>query len=142
MSNTVRLGATGFGLWGLLHVAGGAALLIGLRESPAAGFAAYAKTGESYDALAGAILGYFAYGILVAGLVALALAVFGNRRNSETALMANTVMVGAVEIGLVIFLLVPGFVPLLQALPGLLFAALGIVAGGVACRGGPAHEPV
>ena len=137
------LGAAGFGLWGILHLFGGGALLVAGMESPDAGFAAYAGAARGYDALAGAILAYFAYGIAVLGAVALAVAVIGNRRNSERALMANTVLVGATELGLVLFLLIPGFVPVVQALPGLAFAALGIVAGGIACRrAGVAHGTV
>jgi len=143
MVGLAKLGAACFGLWGLVHILGGAALLLGVMESPAAGYGAYAGAGAHYDALAGAILAYFAYGILMAGLAALAIAARGNWRNGETALMANTGLVAAVEIGLVIFLLIPGFVPLIQALPGLVLAVLGSVVGGVACaRGGAVHEPV
>ena len=94
------LGAAGFGLWGILHLFGGGALLVAVMESPDAGFAAYAGAARGYDALAGAILAYFAYGIAVLGAVALAVAVIGNRRNSERALMANTVLVGGDRAGI------------------------------------------
>ena len=143
MDKYTILGTAGFGLWGVLHLFGGGALLVAVMDSADAGFAAYRGAGQGYDALAGAILAYFAYGIAVLGAVALAVAAAGNRRNSERALMANTVLVGATELGLVIFLLIPGFVPIAQALPGLVFAALGIVAGGIACRkAGVAHGTV
>ncbi len=43
-------------------------------------------------------------------------------------------MIGLVEVGLILFLVVPGFTPIAEASLGLIFFAVGVVAGGIACR--------
>ena len=83
--------------------------------------------------MAGAILAYFAYGLVCIGAAVAAVAVRLNWRNSQPGLVANTALTGLTEIGLVLFLLIPGYVPMLQALPGLLLFAGAMVLGGVAC---------
>lgn len=136
MSNRtfILAGAAGFALWGLLHLAGGGMILAATWRDPAAGFAAYATAQGPYDALSGAILAYFAYGLAVLGLAVLLIAALGNRRNSATALAINTGLILPTELGLIVFLLIPGHLPWAQALPGFAFAALGVMLGGIACQ--------
>ncbi len=139
MSLQTRIGATGFILWGALHMLGGGMILAAALSDPTAGFATYQTAQGSYDALAGAILSYFAYGLVALGLAAAIIGILGNWNNSATALMANTVLVVATEIGLIAFLLVPGHLPVVQAMPGFVLAGIGIIVGGIACTGDTAH---
>lgn len=138
---TLPLAATvAFALWGVLHIVGAAAILSAtLGDGPGAGYAIYGHDGSPLPAATGAILSYFAYLIGVAGLGALAIALTLNRRNSDLGLALNTAMIVAVEIGLVLFLLIPGHLPFLQALPGFALMAAGVILGGMACNGDPAH---
>ena len=136
MTVQTRIGTAGFLLWGLLHMAGGAGLLAGLWQSPEAGYAFYRTAGGPQSALAGAILGYLAYVFVAAGLAAAVIALLANRRNDPLGLAANSSLILMVEVGLIAFLLIPGHLGFTDALPGFILAAIGIVFGGLACRGG------
>lgn len=133
MTNLAKGGAVCFVLWGALHVVGGGMLLLALQQGPEAGFAAYRAPEAAYSALAGAILGYFAYGLVCIGGAVAVIAVRLNWKNSQSGLAANTVLIGLTEVGLILFLLIPGYVPFAQALPGLLLLAGALVMGGLAC---------
>ena len=133
MAKLARGGAVCFILWGALHIVGGGMILLALQQGPAAGFAAYRAPDAVYPALAGAILAYFAYGLVCIGAAVAAVAVLLNWKNSQLGLVVNTVLTGLTEAGLILFLLIPGYVPLLQALPGLLLFGGAMVLGGFAC---------
>ena len=140
MTGLARLGATAFALWGILHIVGATMILMALMRSGASGaYAYYGLEGEDLPDIAGSVLGYFSYMIVLAGAAALGVAVRLNSRNSEIGLAINTALTLLVEIGLIVFLLVPGHVGIVESAPGLLLAALGIVAGGLACRREHAH---
>lgn len=135
MSRLAKSGAIAFALWGLLHIAGGLAILFTtLTGGAGAGFAFYGHDGTPLPAATGGILGYFAYFLVLSGGTALAIAIAMNWRNSETGLALNTGLVLAVEIGLIAFLLIPGHLDLADAWPGLVLFILGATLGGVACR--------
>lgn len=136
MSRFTLAGTAGFLLWGLLHVVGGGAILLSLSESPEAGFSFYRGAGDTQSPLAGAVLGYLAYGFAMSGLAVSTIAVMASRLNSAAGLAANSLLVVAVEVGLILFLLLPGHLGFTDALPGLILATVGIVFGGLACRGG------
>ena len=129
-----RIGAVAFTLWGLLHVAGGISILFALLDGPASGFAMYQGHEGSYTGLSGAILGYFAFLLLCIGAAAAFIGIRFNWRNSKAGLAANTVLVGLTDLGLVIFLLVPGYVALAEASLGLGLFLVGAIAGGIACQ--------
>ena len=133
MTKLARGGAVCFMLWGALHVIGGGMILLALQQGSAAGFAVYRAPDAVYPPLAGAILAYFAYGLVCIGAAVAAVAVLLNWKNSQPGLVANTALTGLTEAGLVLFLLIPGYVPLLQALPGLLLFGGAVVLGGIAC---------
>jgi Ca2+/H+ antiporter len=136
MTRLTFAGTAGFLLWGLLHAAGGAAILVGLAQSPEAAYGFYRHDAEAIPPVAGAALGYLAYGFATAGAVAAAVALRLNRRNDPTGLAINSILVVLVELGLVIFFLAPGYLGFTDAAPGLILAAAGMVFGGLACRGG------
>lgn len=140
MMNYAKLGAIGFGLWGLLHMAGAIVILSAtLGTGPAAGYAIYGYDGGPLPGATGAILAYFAYFLVLSGASALGIAVKLNWSNSQTGLAINTGLILAVEIGLIIFLIVPGYLSVFEALPGFVFFAMGAILGGIACTRDPSH---
>ncbi|HSD68589.1 MAG TPA: hypothetical protein VLB07_03500 [Woeseiaceae bacterium] len=142
MNTLNKVGAISFILWGLLHVVGGAAILAALADGPAQGYAVYLQHAGSYTALSGAILGYFAYLILVTGVAATVIGGWLNWRNSQAGLAVNTIMIGVVDAGLVYFLVLPGFVSWGDAAIGLVLYTVAIVTGGLACNAGHRALPV
>lgn len=133
-----RVGAVFFILWGLLHVVGGASILLAAIESPAAGYASYGEHADSYTELAGGVLAYLAYGFVWIGVLATIIGLRYNWANSQQGLALNTVLVGATDLGLVLFLVLPGFMSWIEASPGLLLFIGGAVFGGIACSS--AHD--
>jgi hypothetical protein len=134
MKTMTRIGAGLFVAWGLFHILGGIAILASAAESVEAGYATYANSDGSYNELSGAILGYFAYLLIVAGGVAAFVGAKLNWKNSRNGLAFNTVFVGLVEIGLVWFLVMPGFVSWGEASVGLVPFVLATIISGVACQ--------
>jgi hypothetical protein len=135
-----RIGAIAFLLWGVLHVAGSGFILAQLASrGPAAGFGVYGAS-ETVDAkIAGSILGYLSFLILASGLLAMAIAIRMNWRNSELGLAANTGLVLVIEVGLAVFLLLPGHVSVAEAAPGIGLFLIAAICGGVACQRGTHH---
>ena len=137
-----KMGAICFVLWGLLHVVGGGAILLALTDGPDAGYAVYSGSGMGYSALAGHVLSYFAYNLVwIAGLVVF-IALRFNWRNNETALALNAGIILLIEVGLVLFLLIPGHVSLTEAAPGLILFIVGATLCGIACNSKPRTREV
>lgn len=140
MMSYAILGAIGFGLWGLLHIAGGGVILFTtVFDGAAAGFALYGHDGSPLPGTTGAVLAYFSYLLALSGAAVLAIAVKLNRANSQTGLAINTALVALVELGLILFLIVPGYLSVLEASPGFVFFAVGAIFGGIACTRDPSH---
>jgi hypothetical protein len=131
-----RTGAVLFILWGLLHMVGGGAILTALSESVSSAFGLYQQSGGEYPPVAGAVLGYLAYSFLWIGALVAIIGVTLNWQNSTLGLALNTALVGLTDLGLVIFLVIPGYVTWPEASVGIALFILAVVIGGLACRDG------
>ncbi len=132
MKNYAKVGAVFYALWGLLHIVGGLAILATLQTSAAAGFSLFAATQADYPPLAAAILGFHAFNIFWIGLLVTVIAVRLNWNNDRLGAYLNFALAGCADLGLVVFLLAPGFVTWWEASQGLglflvalVFTALG-----------------
>lgn len=130
--NFAKVGAILFGLWGLLHIVGAGAILLALRGDAAAGHAFYQHADGDYTAAAGAILGYNSFAILWLGVLVVFVATRLNWRNDRAGFYANVALTGLSDLGLIMFLLIPGYVSAGGAAPGIalfllatLFAMIG-----------------
>lgn len=132
--NYAKIGAILFILWGLLHIVGGGAILAAVSESPESGFAIYQESDAAYTNLAGSVLGYLAYTFVWIAVVVTYIGIRYNWRNSSDGLALNTALVGLTDIGLILFLVLPGFVSWIAAAPGLLLFAGAAITGGIACN--------
>jgi hypothetical protein len=129
MSNILlaRTGSVLFVLWGLLHIVGGFVIL---RD----GYAAYGGVSGDYPPLAGAILSYLAYTFVWSGAAVTVIGGTLNWRNSNLGLGLNTALIGLTDLGLVLFLVMPGFVNWQEAAPGLVLFAGALASATPACR--------
>ncbi|MCP5145735.1 MAG: hypothetical protein H6978_13080 [Gammaproteobacteria bacterium] len=123
-----------FVTWGLLHLAGGALILTRLSEGADAAYSIYAGGEGLYPPLAGSVLGYLAYSFAWTGLLVAAIGGALGRRHSPPALALCTFVGAVTEVGLVLFLVLPGFVSWGEALAGMIIFAIAIVTGGIACN--------
>lgn len=143
MSKTIkaRTGAILFALWGLVHVLGGAAILLALSSGPEAGFGVYQNSAGTYPALAGQVLGYLAFLFVMGGIAVTVVAFRLNWRNSALGLGLNTAIAGVYDIGLVVFLVFPDHVTWPEAAIGIVLLLGAAVVGGMACNAEntPAH---
>jgi len=115
-----RIGAIAYVLWGILHL---------LAASEAARLAFTVDGG----AIQGRLL-QNAWGLAVFALVATVIAITMNWRNSRAGYWINLVTVSAADLGFIIFILVPGHLPLWPGalgpvlwIAGALFTTLGLV---------------
>jgi hypothetical protein len=123
-----RIGAVFFGLWGLLHVIGGSAILMTtLGSGPAAGFAFYEQSSGDFTSLAGAILAMNSFTIAWVGALVIAIAATMNWRNDCTGFLLNVALAGLMDVALVAFLLAPGFVSPGDALGGISLLVIAVI---------------
>ena len=137
-----KIGAILYALWGLLHIVGAAVLLLQANNTGAT--TVFATIGSATPAtalpqlsnnLVDAVLGYYAWNLLWLGCFVLVVAVCSNWRNSPTGFWLNLVVVSAVDLGLVVLLVAPGYMALADGmlgvalwLPAVLFSTIGQVA--------------
>ena len=129
-----KIGAVAFILWGVLHIVGGETIFFALGSGPDEGFAVYRNHAGIYSPLAGAILGYLAFFLVAAGVVATGVGIWLNWKNSLLGLTINTILIGFTDLGLALFLLLPGFVSIAHASIGFVLYLVGILACGIACQ--------
>lgn len=122
----VLLSTTFFLLWGLLHVAGGAAMLLAAGD-PVAYQASIATARPANVTLvpppgspALSVLPFHAWNILWIGLCVSAIALTLNSRNSRPGYWINLALVAGADLGLLLFLVLPGVMSVTTASPGLL----------------------
>lgn len=130
-----QIGAVFYGLWGLLHVVGGIAILAALGEGPAAGFSVYQNAEGVYPAAAGAILGMNSFAIALVGVAVIAIAATLNWRNSPIGAALNLLLAGGMDVALTIFLLGPGYVSLGETLIGFGLLACAALFSGLSLLG-------
>jgi len=136
-----KIGAVFYALWGLLHVFGAAVLIqqaaadASLALSTIGSATPAAEIPQIGDGLAASVLTYYAWNLLWIGLLVIVIAVKFNWQNSPLGFWLNLVLVSAVDLGLIILLVAPGYMALsdgmagvLLWLPALLFSTIGLFA--------------
>lgn len=120
-----KIGAIFYILWGILHLVGGATLLQELSAGGATGVLASlgsaiptAELPVISDGVTAAVLAFFAFNWVWIGLVVLAVGVRLNWFNNLTGYWLNISVAGAADLGLIIFLLLPGYMALSDGWPG------------------------
>jgi len=147
VSRIGRVGAVLFVLWGLLHVLGGASLLATWRADGAAelmrayGSSVAGTIPADLPAVVGAIGAFHAFNLLWIGALVTGLAVTWGWKGRAAGLWLSLILAGAADLGLVLFLLLPGHMPWAEGAPGLvlfvpaaLCSLLGLIASGPVSR--------
>lgn len=129
-----KIGAVFFMLWGILHIVGGAALLQQLSAEGVTGVLATlgsAVTIAELPVITGgvtaAVLAFFAFNWVWIGLLVLVVGVKLNWHNSRLGYWLNLYVAAAADLGLIIFLLAPGYMALADGWPGPLLWLLAAV---------------
>ena len=120
MNVFARLGAVAYVVWGLLHIQA-ARLVYALGETLEPGIV----QARIYQG---------AWNLLFFALFGIIVAVFLNWKNSRIGYWLNLVVVSAADLGFIITVLIPGYVPLLPGglgpflwVVGLVFSTLGVL---------------
>jgi hypothetical protein len=133
------LGPVFYGLWGVLHIIG--ALVLWQQLSAGGAPAVLATIGSgvppvdvpvvSSDLLK-AVLAYYTWHIFWAGLAVLGVAVKLNWQNRRAGYWFNLLVVGLIDLGLVLLLIVPGYMAVTDGglglalfLPAVIFSTMG-----------------
>lgn len=112
-----RLGAIFFALWGIMHVAFGAQMLM-LNASGSANAildAFYLDIGpvpvpDQLGSTLDAIFNQHAWNLLWFGLASTVVAIFYNWRNSRAGYWINMVLIAAADLGFIVAVMMPGFI--------------------------------
>lgn len=114
-------------LWGLIHVIGGAAMLsAGGALGIASMLSGVVHTGTIPEIIDGVTL-YHSFNIVLFGIGVLAAGILIIRRNTMQGHIAAFLLAGLADLGLVLFLIVPGYMTITDAIPGLFLFAVGAV---------------
>ena len=143
-----RTAAVLFFLWGLIHVLGGAVMLATLGDG---GPEAYLLTVATVDpgmassapeagGASAAVFGFHAWNILWVGLCVAVLAGTLNWRGSPIGYWVNLALISGADLGLLVFLVLPGIMAWSTASPGLGLWLPAAVTGFLALRGRAAPE--
>lgn len=136
-TTAARIGAVAFLLWGLVHVAGGAALLGALADG---GPVALRMLGSgvspsllpaALDPVSGAVLAFHFWNLVWIGVIVAAVAVCLNWRGSRAGFWINLGVVAAADAGMVATLLLPGLISPAEGAVGLVLAAVAATFGGL-----------
>lgn len=134
-SRYAKIGAAFYLLWGLVHIAGGVVMLQAARggvdrflqtqtgnEAAALGDAAVPAGAIGWTATQ-EVFSFHSFNLIWLGMLACAVAVFMNWRNSRSGYWINMALVGFTDLGLIWFIVVPGVLALSDAWIGpVLFA--------------------
>lgn len=130
-----------FFLWGLVHVVGGAVMLIALGGGPEAYLGTLTSVERASASLvaagspAAAVFGFHAWNILWIGAVVAVVAVTLNRKASPIGFWINLALVSGADLGLLIFLILPGVMTWASGAPGLILWIPAAATGFLALRG-------
>lgn len=133
-NKSVKIGAALFVLWGVIHVLGGGMIVAAALSGPPAKALAMMGTSVNQTELAtvpggivNAVIQFHGFNILWMGIVSIAVAIFLNWRNSRIGFWVNLAVIGFADLGLILFLIVPGYMSWSDGLIGpVLFVAGGI----------------
>jgi hypothetical protein len=141
-----KIGAVFFVLWGILHIVGGVALLqqlsaegtmgvlatlgsaVPMAKLPAgSGGVTGGVTGDVIGEVVAAVLAFFAFNWVWIGLLVLVVGIRLNWHNNCIGYWLNLYVAAAADVGLIIFLLAPGYMAVSDGWPGPLLWLLAAV---------------
>lgn len=127
-------------LWGLLHIVGGGALMLASTATDATGLVALGSAveisefPETPNAVVQALIGFHGMNIAFAGLAVTLLSVARSWRYWPRGVQSSLLIAGAADIGLLVYLLGPGYMKLSDGIWGPLLLAIALVTGALARR--------
>lgn len=146
-----RAGAIAYILWGALHAFVGVAALWSIALGDAgAGLLTLADRapkleGAGLGAATIGLLSHHAFNLLWGGIFAVVVGALFNWRNSRGGYWANLAVVSGLDVGFLLFVVMPGHIALMNSLPGPALWVIAIVLttiGRVSARSGAQHSEV
>lgn len=126
-----KIGAIFYVLWGILHVIGGGAILTAENVNAQLAMFGTAVPAEQLPPNPGEVvhagLSFHAFNLTWLGILALLVGVFLNWKNSRLGYWLNLGVVGAADLGLFVFLIIPGYMALADGFPGPLLWVLAFI---------------
>lgn len=134
MNKYAKIGATFYGLWGVLHIIGGFSLVSAALTSGTV-FLENFGGGAIIDAAnAEAIFAFHGFNIAWIGLVVLVSAIKLNWNNSRVGYWFNAILAGFSDLGLLVFLMLPGHIAIAEGMIGIILFAIALVASTIALK--------
>lgn len=139
MKHAPKIAAVAYLLWGLVHVAGGGAMLRAALSDPdtflsmltgnetAVLMQARASGGDIALLSTNEVFAFHSFNIIWIGTVACVIAVRMNWKNSRIGYWFNMALVGFADVGLILFMIVPGVMDISDAWIGPLLFVIALV---------------
>ena len=134
MKKAHRIGAIAFALWGLVHVLGGASMLMTLSsDGGSAALAMLADQAVSADLpnpthpVVDGLYAFHSWNLLWIGALVLVIAIRKNWHNDMQGYWINLIVVAAADAGLIFTLIVPGYMSWAAGSPGIVLFVLALV---------------
>lgn len=121
--NLARAAGVSYILWGIIHVLGGAAML---STGSALGIATMLSGTDQTGVIPHIINGiaqYHSFNIVLYGLGVLVAGILIIKRNSKAVHVVAFALAGLADLGLILFMVMPGYMTVTDASPGLLLFA-------------------
>jgi hypothetical protein len=129
-------------LWGIIHILGGISMIMASSVGNATFIEMMTGTAQP-DSVTQQVLGvvttnrvfaYHSFNIIWIGFFCSVIAITMNWKNSRLGLWFNLALVGFTDLGLLLFMVVPGVMTLAHASPGLLLFGLALIFSLLAIR--------
>lgn len=136
----MRLTTVALLLWGLLHVVGGASLMVAAASDPPAALRSLGSAAMAGDLPADpgrvtqAVIGFHGLNLLWAGLAVTILSLVWTWRRYPRGVPTSLFIAAAADIGLIVYLLIPGLMNVYEGVWGPLLLAIAVAGAAVARR--------
>lgn len=138
---TAKIGAVFYALWGLLHVAGGSVMLVAWAQNGGAGVMRAISSGPAAESIStlpssvGALAAYHSFNLIWLGALVTGVAILLNWNASRLGYWINLILVVAVDFGLLVFQLVPGYIAWADGVLGIALMVPAVVLSTLGLKG-------
>ena len=106
-----KIGALFYIFWGMIHILGGSAIMLQDKASAQLAMQGTARPIEEFEHISNAtlngILSYHGFNIVWFGIFVIVVAIAFNWKNKIIGYWLNLTVISAIEIGLIVFMLIP-----------------------------------
>jgi|CXWL01.1.fsa_nt_gi hypothetical protein len=129
-----KIGSAIYVIWGIIHIFGGGTLLAdAVSDNPTKALFGFGSAmpessiSPVSDPVTASVISFHSFDLVWMGILVTIIAITMNWKNSKTGFLINTAIIAFADLGLIIFMLIPGIVKVEEGLIGPLLLPLGMI---------------